>query len=125
MIKANELRVGNVVVREYNNRGLEYDNNYVITEQVMGLIFGEDTSIALNDLFPIPLTPEVLEKCGFVKENNGWRIKLFGLFDHNYGRGELKLRLNAAEIICPEVKYLHQLQNLYYTHTYEELEYKP
>ena len=81
--------------------------------------------IWLQDLPPIQLTPEILEKCGFVNLNYGWTKGDFCLFDFNYGKGNLNLRLNAAECPLPIVKHLHQLQNLYFALTGEELIFKP
>lgn len=66
MINANECKVGNRFIRElHNERGLEYDHDFVLTEEWMGKLFGSNIGIALQDLFPIPLTPEILEACGF------------------------------------------------------------
>lgn len=81
-----------------------------------------------EDVKPIPLTPEVLEKCGlsnvWIKES--WMIvedrsdlDLFGY--------AMKVR-NASrtkEIEFAYFKYLHQLQNLYFALTGKELIYKP
>lgn len=60
----------------------------------------------------IPLTPEILEKCGFVQTSaatfgNGIIGIYFGEgeYFYNHGKG----------------KYLHQLQNLYFALTGEEL----
>mgnify|MGYP001579065370 CR=1 FL=1 len=66
MIQANELRIGNMVNRELHSpRGLEYDPHFILDENAMGALFNQDKNIALQDLFPIPLTPEILEKAGF------------------------------------------------------------
>lgn len=80
----------------------------------------------------IPVTPEWLEKLGFVKENNGWNINkpssytepYFSLFDNNYCNGELDLQLNGSDMILPDVKYVHKLQILYYSLTEKELTIK-
>lgn len=72
-------------------------------------------------LEPIPLTPEILERAmgseRYIKA--GEIIKgfkdgyLFGFSDNEYGMEEFT-----------ELKYLHQLQNLYFALTGEELEVK-
>lgn len=82
-----------------------------------------------NEVHPIPLTPSILEKSGFVKQNNAWNLpgesedsdSPFSLFDHNYCKGELDLKLNVAYLPILSVKYLHQLQNLYFALTGQEL----
>lgn len=75
---------------------------------------------------PIPLTPEILIKAGFKllgeEENDvfykkdigfyfGYHISISGLIEND----EFKCHGN------PHIKYLHQLQNLIYTLTGEEL----
>lgn len=112
MIQANELRIGNWVnhVNEYPAQIRAYD-------------FEHSNFHKIN---PIPLTPEVLEKCGFVGVKSRVNDSI-----HKYRKG-------GIEIFLPEygfcyydgdcwtiVKSLHQLQNLYFALTGEELEYKP
>lgn len=102
MIQANELRIGN---------WFEFEGKY-----------WRAVVITTNDApeeNPILLTPEILEKAGFIKgdidfdyiceyfqlyeDNNGWRVG----FDGN--------------VINTSLKYLHQLQNLYHAVSGEEL----
>ena len=62
MIQANEIKVNNRFIRALDSsRGLEYDHDFVLTEEWIGKLFGDNISIALQDLHPIPLTPEILE----------------------------------------------------------------
>lgn len=146
MIKANELRIGNlinngfktVVVRGIDAEGIllsmrlvcrSFDWNGRPETEYERLYLGYDLAE------PIPLTPEILEKCGFVDPSeNGWGCRL---------------SINSADELCwyrqdgPEwgghgntvryqskgsgftrdfnVKYLHQLQNLYFALAGEEL----
>lgn len=134
MIQANEIKIGNRFIRElHNSHGLEYDHDFILTEEWMGKLFGDNVSIALQDLNPIPLSKEVLFAYGFEKENNGWHINkptsytqpYFSLFDKNYGEGELSLFLNGSDLPMPEIKYLHELQNLYYALTKTKIIYQP
>ena len=113
MIQVNELRLKNWVLNIYDS-----------PVQVTVI---DDT---IDWPKPIPLTPEILVKCGFKKLNNAWvpidysatdYLKWsFTIWDNKDGT----YRYNSAEFI-PELKYLHQLQNLYYALTGEELIYKP
>lgn len=115
---ASELRVGNLVSSE---SGEIFD----ITPTNIRLLHHNDKT----PIYPIPLTPEILEKCGFVFDG-----------DFNYQNGKLILHdMTDTEIKCFEVywqypkdimvvanfltvKYVHKLQNLYYELMGEELE---
>lgn len=125
MIDAKELRIGNVLLylvkanewitvselREYDLRARDsYDTE-------LGFLYTDEKSIA-----PIPLTSEILEVCGFVK---GSKVL--------YNKGDLYIERDGSKWDCwlhdgdvynfsirPQ-KYLHQLQNLYYSLTGEEL----
>ncbi|MBC8395652.1 MAG: hypothetical protein H8E16_00970 [Flavobacteriales bacterium] len=76
-----------------------------------------------NNYEPIPLDTEWLIKLGFKQENDG----LFYRKPYNqkpiYSRGEYFgfNSLGAGSVNCNEFKYVHQLQNLYYVLTGEEL----
>lgn len=71
-MKANELMVGDYI---YVKRG--YDNHLTL-ESIKGILQDEKEAypikittgetISLEDIVPIPLTPEILEKNGFHKE---------------------------------------------------------
>lgn len=111
MIKASELRIGNWVQVNgaYTGDGFEIEgkqitgimNNYVY---LLGML---EITTSFEELQPIPLTPEILEKCGktdkrfqlefSIMEGRFWYLKHYELF------------------------YLHQLQNLYFALTGEEL----
>lgn len=128
MINAKECRVNNRYNRELQtSRGMLYDHDFILTEEWMGKLFGDNISIALQDLNPIPLTPKILEKCGFdydasyelpkVQKGNFilWD-SCDGTFGANFG---YLMQLDV------DVEFLHQLQNLYYALTGEELNYTP
>ena len=135
MIQANELRIGNWVT--YNQESVDKGTEIIPikvpcinVEAAVSLDDGFTNSYFFNEINPIPLTPEILVKCGFKKLNNAWvpidysatdYLKWsFTIWDNKDGT----YRYNSAEFI-PELKYLHQLQNLYYALTGEELIYKP
>lgn len=116
MISENELRIGNWV--ECNGIRFQITGTHLSAMQV-------DPST--KEIFPISLTPEILEKCGFKKVGDDrwsnetlcrsiYRSKKSGGFDFedDYGRG-----------ICDiDFFYVHQLQNLYFALTGTELEIK-
>jgi hypothetical protein len=113
-MEANELRIGNYVNSKAKTliivSGWEL-YNMTVRENRNGNIFIE----------PIPLTEEWLLKFGLKKDTqiNGYDMEIY--FHKN------KWGLNIAE--CPnesagfwvELKHVHQLQNLYFALTGEEL----
>lgn len=137
MIKANELRIGNhVLYKPYGNR----DGELVTIAGLEGMkaYFSKysNESGMFHNLRPIPLTPEILEKCGFVKESDRWRpydgeadgvlYTMPGMqiiVDRENGTFHRLTTANENEYgyyDC-EIKYLHQLQNLFFALTGEEL----
>lgn len=136
MINAKECRVNNRYNRELQtSRGMLYDHDFVLTEEWLGKLFGDNISIALQDLHPIPISPEILEKCGFVlNRNNELSIEINDIASH------LELMSGTGGFYYPSftqtpqgdeertvyfnrINSLHQLQNLYYALTGEELTY--
>lgn len=121
MIQANELRIGNWVV--YNHPKKPYNIQ-------MDLDHLCRVAIEQANYEPIPLTPELLEKYGFVKINGGgiaaWQIKISKdasiewhddnsvLIGDYFGEGYNPFAIE-------NISTLHQLQNLYYALTGEEL----
>ena len=126
MINEKELRIGNLVmfrkdkIVEVSNLG----NLFETIETVNGLRYGSDD---INEYNPIALTAEWLEKFGFEKltdKNKGWKQTSFSLnngrFIVNFDDGLLTVNF----LIGSEYKYVHQLQNLYFALTNEELNIK-
>lgn len=117
MIKANELRIGNWVM---------YDNRLFQIESISNpfpCLNTDEFGIGVvdwNNIQPIPLTPEILENFGF--EN--WDKK-------KYSNDVLCLTVNGDGYLYlanqrhVNIFYLHQLQNLYFALTGEELTYNP
>ena len=126
MIAKNELRIGNKLQKETGEifTVLRLDNtNDVLVEEQRGLL-----SLGYN-LFGIHLTPEILEKCGWVwneecKSFEGKDVRMnleFREANSSYTMFNYILRAKIAD----KIFYLHQLQNLYYALTGEELNYQP
>ena len=71
---------------------------------------------------PIPLTPEILETCGFVFESGiDYVIKETG-FAVYFDDGNCELANHDYPV---HIKHLHQLQNLFFALTGTELNYTP
>lgn len=106
-MKANELRIGNFV-----NLISDGHENEPDTFQ-WGIDDYEFYSDRMSFIKPIPLTEEWLLKLGFGKDGESpKRIKL----DCDFG--VVEIWVNGRN---PLVKYVHQLQNLYFALTGEEL----
>lgn len=116
MIKPNELRIGNIVLvqgKPVKITGIIHDNIY----------FGSEfyVRVRLHQSEPIPLTPEILEKCGFKLDVEVYEQAGFYpcIIKNKMNEG---WRMDFGEYVTNELNYLHQLQNLYFALTGTELE---
>lgn len=121
MIKANELRRGNWILFDK-----EPD---IVTDISENMIGGRSFyRFYLDRIDPIPLTPEILEACGFESDGEGFlsgdfgqpmyfRMKVFIIY------GKIKWLINRTSAV--EITSLHQFQNLYFALTGTELKYSP
>lgn len=122
-MKAQDLRIGNLVnvlgetrvVKSIDRFGISYDNSQEL-ERLM--------TFNADKIKPIPLTEEWLVKLGFEKKNiYGKHNKFFyirnKLYFCEYDFYSFVYSNNSLEI--KEPKYVHQLQNLYFVLTGEEL----
>lgn len=132
MIKANELRLGNWLngydpsTMDHNKKG--YFRVFNIEEDKINVwrVEGFPNEYATGE--PIPLTPQILERCGFEKGNMpftgdyGYIIEDKGA---GYFIGLIDNEQNGFMFHNPHFnrsyKYLHQLQNLVFDLTGEEL----
>lgn len=126
-MKANELRIGNIInaygydvfVKKIENDSVSFDCNSDQGRPVYDDIFIEDAN-------HVPLTEEWLVKLGlnrYAKDN--WGNFRYKFSDDRY---EIRKQHNDTELqVLFEgnglvwVKYVHQLQNLYFALTGEEL----
>jgi len=132
MIKSNELRIGNWVKRNIIFGDTESPEFGKITQVYMDG-FTVDYHYPAKWYQPIPLTPEILEKCGFVEQfgefilSNGDPYEngnfLFTIEEDTIQISILNEGSQLQYIFIPKPKHLHQLQNLYYALTGEELTY--
>ena len=122
-MKATELRIGNLIFQS---------GQITIIENISRSIndWERVNNKRLFDCTPIPLTEEWLLKFGFEKEETGyWTIgKLRGGF--TVCRAERKsdrlcYRWFVNNLKMTDLHFVHQLQNLYFALTGEELTLKP
>ena len=123
MMDAKELRIGNLI---YSRTG---------TVKIVDVINSTKNTIEFDDndddypiysCKPIPLTEEILEKNNFEYEINANRFDLlfsltkydfcFSIYVHN---NEFYYFINGRRLF---IKYVHELQNIFFTLTGEELQ---
>jgi hypothetical protein len=125
MIQANELRIGNLVL-------FKGEVDVIIEIGQAGNGFCENNGYFNFDtgtIAPIPLTPEWLERCGFEYLSFDFGIanffKLNDRFELIVVREGVKCEYERGSYYYEDehcsIKYLHQLQNLYFALTGEEL----
>lgn len=120
-MKASELRIGNKLYRGNSvvtvKRIIHEDRDILILEDNGLLTLGYTVT-------PIPLSHEILEKCGFATTRfqvftNKWHIGSFQLDVDD----DMAVWVSGNDRVI--IYHLHQLQNLYYALTGEELNYQP
>ena len=113
MIQANELRIGNYISYK-NERWIK-----VGYHEIRYAVLYPD-----NSYYPIPLTPEILEKAGFVKTGR-YAIGAGGYITYEKDRVVLLHPKKGHPFVLAfhetQVQSVHQLQNLYFALTGEEL----
>ena len=109
-MKANELRIGNFVYDAWSNEIFCLD----ALEFKVRLL----SDLKDNKLEPIELTEEWFIKFGFEEEIDGYSLNPLTI-------GKYWIRHNFQQLITTsELKYVHQLQNLYFALTGNELKIK-
>ena len=119
MISLKELMVDTWVYNSYTNQNMRV---YPMMIQQLHRIEKENGSLKDCNIEPIPLTEEILLKCGFVLED-----QMYKYFSHKDIPGILQLFDGVAEYSIDSndlcwVNNIHQLQNLYFILAGEELQ---
>jgi hypothetical protein len=135
MIQANELRIGNwfSYVLKYGVWTTKYEKVESIHDNgvnVYSSSFYDSTVIEADyefkDINPVPLTPEILEKAGFKEYLKGIAFTndhyVINLKEGKFFRWEVEGGYGAWFILSDYCQYVHQLQNLYFALTGEELQ---
>lgn len=149
MIKPEELRIGNwVCFKSWRKEVDKYIYGNVVSidiwhpNKTASIVYSDEdnglgahnTGMNFEKLIPIPLTPEILVKLGF--SDRGWNKEENLYLDITDTNGSIATTDNGGfEIIADhedsyytlplKIKYLHQLQNLYFALTGNELIYNP
>lgn len=130
MIKANELRIGNII--DFDDCSTDRVRvDYVFCDDDVWFVkwtqltddgWFIDGNSLLDEFKPIKLTPEILEKAGFEKPAHTYNGDIFHLAEWDEFPGCWCVAMNKNNaILVLKLKYLHQLQNLYFALTGEEL----
>lgn len=103
MINKNEIRIGNII---------QYKEKLLVVYDWVLIDILTSSNEELKDYSYIPITPEILEKCGFIETDDCFlhkKIKIHQDYTSFYWGDEVR------------IYYLHKLQNLYFALTNEEL----
>ena len=117
-IKSTELRIGNLVYNEVPDKSFQKWKQEIVMVEFYQL---DDTYTSFNG---IPLTEEWLLKLGFEKDTSYTNIIYFILDDLTWANGLLEIESRYIRDFnheLPHIKYVHQLQNLYFALTGNEL----
>lgn len=125
MVRAEELRCGNKVL-------ISTEISDVTCISVDGISASSKTAHYAFEPFefvqPIPLTPEILVKCGFEDWSGDTQYGKFGLVMNDINiifaykiKEKIFERVDVDEFSIYHINYIHQLQNLYFALTGEEL----
>ena len=121
---ARELRIGNLM--ELPNGEISKVTGFTENGKVWFVREPkhEECALKINQVKPIPLTEEWLFEFGFIDDfSKDFRVRLIG---HRLGDFFIteKMKLLTSDINSVKIKYVHQLQNLYFALTGEELTIK-
>lgn len=124
-MKANELRIGNYVTevtRSKNINGYQTWTKiwHIDTYQERVMLNNGRWSI-FNDIDPTPLTEQWLLDFGFTQYGD-WCSKSYISISIKYNK--TTYMIDGMEDYIKHCEYVHQIQNLYFALTGEELTYK-
>lgn len=126
MIKANELRLGNLINIKNKASGIEYKEEVVHGSLIMDLHSNGDNSSFIYT--PIEITEELLTRLGFKKWGSYdlWKAnaddrRSLTLRSHPLGKENHGCDFELSKNYNVGVKHVHQLQNLYFALTSKEL----
>ena len=127
MIKANELRISNILSYYLGEKDCEWASKIIDHHDIYRC--AENNEEFNEDHKPIPLTYEWLLRFGFIRVGD-WAILHFdprtGIRFYNFNSAECDIIQDDKFIAFKngQIKYVHSLQNLTYCLTGEELTIK-
>jgi len=136
-MKANELRIGNIVNLKDHFVGGKVKVTGIMKDRITAVNSAGTNIDSINIMYvePIPISEELLTKIGFSKiprercVASGWipaytLRKGYSYIDvHLWESGTLiRIEDSIRQVSLPKTPYLHQLQNAYYMVANKELE---
>lgn len=128
MIDVKELRIGNYVYLQssktpYKITEVGYSEIEYPRYEASGISSEAVFRTYVDNLNPIPISEELLLKCGFREdERSFYRVDLGNVAFNQYGY-YIQLKECSSEVIrVIKITSLHKLQNLYFVMTGKELE---
>lgn len=128
-MKTSELRIGNWVIYEATTRIITSIGEYDVLHYLAnGKNKSDMYASPISQISPIPLTPEILEKVGFEYDGIAYNLRFYTNMDltlvtYNEDGMHYWLKYYYGPAM-PHIRHLHQLQNLYFALTGEELDIK-
>lgn len=132
-MKPQELRIGNRILGVYTDEDENGEEIEVVCECIVGTLDILDQSeYAIwvtggaereyyDEFRPIPLTEEHLLRFGFEREGNEFRTDWFLGLSFDVVENDFHVYEVRDSFHITTIKYVHQLQNLYFALTGEEL----
>jgi hypothetical protein len=132
MVKVSEVRIGNFLLFDFPNRGkVQYRSERINNDFDGFRAIATINGLQVEKVYGIPLTANWLAKFGFEKIDkqfqHNWIIRLNKTGEHySIQFADDKFWLSRSEFdawcyVIRDVEYVHELQNLYYALTGEEL----
>jgi len=118
-MKASELRLGNLI---FSKETQENETMTTISDEYITFNSITFDYPVIEEIKPVPLTEEWLLKFGFKQKGSFYRIKdsrFVEVIIHDKG-----IDVCNHSICLPHINHVHQLQNLYFALTNEELTIK-
>jgi hypothetical protein len=122
-LQSKDLRIGNLVKSVITNQDYKMDTwgLRVIEDGNYQNSYNTETRV----FNPITITEEWLLKFGFLKDFSGiYRFWKFECYDYLKDEDCIRIYFGGDEDNPIEITYIHELQNLYFALTGEELELK-
>ena len=132
-IEANELRLGNLFANIEDNS--IYKVTKINEDTIEGLCinnmgwYSEQHFHLIEQILPIEITEEWLLKFGFAYRKKNSKVIMLGLTNEEYETtlqnwittNFFQICRCGINVLSVEIKYVHQLQNLYFALTCDEL----
>lgn len=118
-MQANELRIGNKVNTFFNIGTIL---TIELKECIIEFKTGKKDRYTFDELKGIELTEEILLKAGFIVKNKEWSVAALNIYFSIHNKFD---DWRFTPIWCKDykpIRYVHELQNLYFALTGEEIE---